>query len=206
MPRWVDPIDQLLSFWRLWRKPLESIGHDLVSLLTQLWLSSSESPETGDRCRSAIQAFTSHRCCFTGIEGDFWRRGGGGIHLFACCKLEQTLGTRSGKYQSRVCLPHYLVSVSHSNQRLTQTLNFPTEIISCNSWQEGPKKGTRGLIFAIYVVFGSTQNRNAFLLRRKSLFVPLHKSSHVLVSSYNNDIYVILLGVYSCVVWTWIWI
>lgn len=132
--------------------------------------------------------------------------GGKKICLFAYCKLEQTLGTRSGRYERSVCLPHYVVSVSHSNQRLMQMLNFPIEIISCSSWQEGPKIHTPGLIFAIYVVFRSMQNRNVFLLRRKSLFVPLHKSSHVLVSSYNYVIYVISLGVYSCVVWMWIWI
>lgn len=147
MPHWFDPIEQLLSFWSLCRKPLESIGQDLVCLLTWLWLSSSENPKTGDRC-AALQ----------GLKGI--SEGGKNSCLFAYCKLQQTLGTRSGKYQRSVCLPHYLFSVSHSNQML----NFLTEIISCNSWQEGPKKGTPGLIIATYVVFRSMQNRNAFLL------------------------------------------
>lgn len=140
MSHWFDPTEQLLSFWvwSLCRKYLESTGHNLICLLTWFWLSSSESPEAGDRCRSVIQTLTSHHCCFTGIEGGFWRRENN--LPFCLLQARADFQNRSSNYQRSVCLLPYLVFVSHSHKRLMQTLNFPIELISCNSWQEGPKE------------------------------------------------------------------
>lgn len=126
MPHWFDPTEQLLSFWSLCRKHLESIGHDLACLLTWLWLSRSESPETEDRCLSMIQTFASHHCCFTEIEGGFWKR----ENNLPICLLQATANfrNRTSNYQRSICL-HYLVSVSfksktNANVKLSNRNNF----------------------------------------------------------------------------------